>query len=105
MQNGKLPELRFIFWETTVACNLECIHCRRLEVSKVLSRNDLSTIDAFVFIESLARDFNPKPVLVFSGGEPLARHDLFDLIHFARKRGVPTALATNGTLIDLEISL
>ena len=99
MKSLKLPQLRFIFWETTVACNLECIHCRRLEVSKILSRNDLSTLDAFVFIESLARDFDPKPVLVFSGGEPLARHDLFDLIHFARKRGVPAALATNGTLV------
>ncbi|MBI4358794.1 MAG: radical SAM protein [Candidatus Omnitrophica bacterium] len=104
VRNGSLRELRFIFWETTVACNLECIHCRRLEVSKVLSRNDLSTVDAFVFIEGLARDFDPKPVLVLSGGEPLARHDLFDLTYFARKRGVPVALATNGTLVDLHLA-
>jgi MoaA/NifB/PqqE/SkfB family radical SAM enzyme len=40
------------------------------------------------------------PVLVFSGGEPLCRSDLFALIGAARQRGIIPALATNGTLID-----
>ncbi|MBI4394879.1 MAG: radical SAM protein [Candidatus Omnitrophica bacterium] len=100
VEPSQVPELRFIFWEVTVACNLECIHCRRLEVSKFLSQSDLSTTEAIQFIESLARDFNPKPVLVFSGGEPLARPDLFDLIRFAHWNEVPVALATNGTLVS-----
>src|SRR3989338_5259650 len=97
-------DLRFIFWEVTVACNLECIHCRRLELSKIMSRNDLQTQEALQFIESLARDFNPKPVLVFSGGEPLRRPDLFELIRFAYFHEVPVALATNGTLVDSELA-
>src|SRR3989338_1171482 len=97
-------ELRFIFWETTVACNLECIHCRRLEIAKLLSRDDLSTSEALSFIESLADDFNPKPVLVLSGGEPLKRPDLFELVNSARSREIPVALATNGTLIDLALA-
>ncbi len=42
----------------------------------------------------------PMPVLVFSGGEPLCRADLFSLIGVARERGIIPALATNGTLID-----
>ncbi len=42
------------------------------------------------------------PVLVFSGGEPLCRQDLFDLIDKARQNGLITALATNGTMIDEE---
>ncbi|MBI3999623.1 MAG: radical SAM protein, partial [Candidatus Omnitrophica bacterium] len=97
-------DLRFIFWEVTVACNLECIHCRRLELSKIMSRSDLQTQEALQFIESLARDFNPKPVLVFSGGEPLRRPDLFELIRFAYFHEVPVALATNGTLVDSELA-
>ena len=104
MEPSHFPELRFIFWETTVACNLECVHCRRLEVSKTLSKSDLSTQEAVHFIESLAKDFNPKPVLVFSGGEPLARPDLFDLIRFAHWQEIPVALATNGTLIDEDLA-
>lgn len=100
MISSSANELRFVFWETTAACNLECIHCRRLETAKFMSRNDLATRSALGFIESLARDFDPKPVLVLSGGEPLVRPDLFELIRFAHEKGVPVALATNGTLIS-----
>lgn len=96
--------LRLVFWEATVACNLECVHCRRLEISKTLSREDLTTQQALDFIKSLARDFAPPPVLVFSGGEPLARGDIFDLIRAAAQFEVPTALATNGTLIDQALA-
>jgi radical SAM protein with 4Fe4S-binding SPASM domain len=42
----------------------------------------------------------PMPVLVFSGGEPLCRADLFHLVEKARQQGIIPALATNGTLID-----
>ena len=37
MNEIRVPELQFVFWETTVACNLECIHCRRLEIGQLLS--------------------------------------------------------------------
>lgn len=93
-------ELRFVFWETTVACNLECLHCRRLEISKTVSQTDLSTDEALAFIEGLGRDFHPAPVLVLSGGEPLVRPDFFDLVNSAHVCQIPVALATNGTLIS-----
>lgn len=99
-----VPDLRLVFWEVTVGCNLECLHCRRLEVSRAMSRSDLSTENALEFIERLAFDFDPKPVLVFSGGEPLVRNDLFELIECARSNGIPAALATNGTLIDQALA-
>jgi len=44
------------------------------------------------------------PVLVFSGGEPLCRQDLFELLSHARLSGLTTALATNGTLIDTAVA-
>jgi heme b synthase len=91
------PPLRLLFWETTVACNLECVHCRRLEVSRERSKQDLTTADAAAFIRTLPE--TGAPILVFSGGEPLKRADLFDLAETARAAGLPTALATNGTLV------
>jgi len=45
-----------------------------------------------------------RPVLVFSGGEPLMRPDIFELMSEARKRGLPYALSTNGTLLDETMS-
>jgi radical SAM protein with 4Fe4S-binding SPASM domain len=90
---------RLIFWEATAGCNLECRHCRRLEVAKALSRRDLpAELVKTRLIDALAEA--GAPVLVCSGGEPLLRPDLFELAAHARARGVPVALATNGTLID-----
>lgn len=90
--------LRLVFWETTAGCNLACRHCRRLEVSRSLMRQDLTTEQGEHLIHGIAEV--GRPVLVFSGGEPLMRPDLFELAGYARSRELPVALATNGTLID-----
>ncbi len=90
--------LRLVFWETTAACNLECSHCRRLEVSRELSQSDLTPHEGLRFIDQLA-EMGPL-TLVLSGGEPLKRPDIFDLARYARARGLRVALASNGTLID-----
>lgn len=94
--------LRILFWESTIRCNLACAHCRRLE-SNEAENADLTTAQAESLIDQLAdlgRSQSQMPVLVFSGGEPLCREDLFDLVGRARDRGLHVALATNGTLID-----
>jgi heme b synthase len=91
-------ELRLLFWETTAGCNLECIHCRRLDVSQQLMKTDMTTDEALTFVRQLAAF--AKPILVLSGGEPLFRPDIFQIASGARECGLPVALATNGTLID-----
>jgi len=91
-----------LFWETTIRCNLACAHCRRLE-SNEADIADLSTSQGEILIEQLAelgRRQPQMPVLVFSGGEPFCRQDLFHLIGRARQQGIIPALATNGTVID-----
>jgi len=96
--------LRMLFWETTIRCNLACAHCRRLE-SNEAGPADLSTSQAGALIEQLAelgRRQPQMPVLVFSGGEPLCRDDLFHLVGRARQHGIIVALATNGTLVDSD---
>jgi radical SAM protein with 4Fe4S-binding SPASM domain len=95
-------QLRLVFWEATAGCNLACRHCRRLEVSQALSKQDLTTEEGKRLIDGVAKA--GRPVLVFSGGEPLLRPDLFDLAGHAQSTGLPIALATNGTLIDVEMA-
>ena len=69
--------------------------------------NDLSTEQAKGMIDQLAvvgaeQEF--MPILVFSGGEPLCRDDIFELISYADSKGLICALASNGTLIDAEVA-
>ena len=98
--------LRLLFWESTIRCNLTCAHCRRVESDETAHR-DLSTAQAKDLIGQLAdlgKGQPMMPVLVFSGGEPLCRGDLFELIRQAGAIGITPALATNGTLIDVSIA-
>src|SRR5690242_2889652 len=96
------PHLRRVYWETTASCNLRCIHCRRLEVLDKPSPDQMTTDEGKALIDDIAA-FG-RPVLIFSGGEPLVRPDLFELADYARHRGIPIALATNGTLINLAMA-
>lgn len=92
------PSLRLVFWETTAGCNLRCIHCRRIDVMEQMSKEDLSTAEGKQLIDGIAAV--AKPILVFSGGEPLFRPDVFELAAYAKSKGLKAALATNGTLVD-----
>ena len=95
-----------MFWETTINCNLNCAHCRRTETNEQ-AETDLSTSRSKTMIEQLTALGGKQgfmPILVFSGGEPLCREDLFELIGFAGSGGLVPALATNGTLIDEQMA-
>lgn len=96
------PWPRLVFWETTAACNLACSHCRRTTVATTSSPDDLTTAEAERLIEQIAA--RGGSVLVFSGGEPLLRKDLFGLAEYAVKRGLIVALASNGTLLDGDVA-
>ena len=89
--------LRLLFWESTSRCNLACIHCRRQDVAEAAAAEDLSTREAVRLFNSAA--LLGKPVIVFSGGEPLTRSDWPELAAHVRGLQLPCAMATNGTLI------
>jgi AdoMet-dependent heme synthase len=104
--SGPNQILRLLFWETTIKCNLTCAHCRRLESDETAFK-DLTTIQAKNLIEQLALLGSSQPmmpVLVLSGGEPLCRNDLFELVAHTKAAGITPALATNGTLIDSKVA-
>lgn len=95
-----------MFWESTIKCNLTCAHCRRVETDEA-APSDMTTDQAMDMIDQLAvlgREQGFMPVLIFSGGEPLCRDDIFELIRHAGKKGLQLALASNGTLIDEAIA-
>ena len=83
-------------WNLTKKCNLTCKHCY-ISAQDRFAKNELSTKEAKKTIDQLKK-INAGMVL-FSGGEPLLRNDLFELIDYAKKNNVKCALSTNGTLI------
>ncbi|KMQ51902.1 Radical SAM domain heme biosynthesis protein [Chitinispirillum alkaliphilum] len=89
-----------VVWNVTRRCNLSCRHC--YSNSDCGSYEELSTAQAEEMISDLAR--YGSPVLLFSGGEPLLRPDLFHLIRYAKKAGMRAALSTNGTLITAQVA-
>ena len=104
MNSSSVPRqmLRLLFWESTIKCNLTCAHCRRIE-SEETADKDITTSqakDLILQLSQLGEKQHVMPVLVFSGGEPLCRGDLFDLVSYAKSLKIIPALATNGTLID-----
>lgn len=92
---------RLVFWETTTACNLKCVHCRACPVEQRLP-DDLTTAEGKTLIDQIA-SFS-KPVLVLSGGEPLIRPDIFEIAEYGASQELHIALATNGTLVTPEIA-
>ncbi len=85
-----------VVWNCTRQCNLSCIHCYASADNR-RSSGEMDTAAGRAFIRDLA-DFG-VPVVLFSGGEPLLRKDLFLLANLAREYGIRIALSTNGTLI------
>jgi len=86
-----------VVWNSTKACNLRCIHCY-YTANRQPDPDELTTGEAKAMIDDLAA-FG-VPVLLFSGGEPFLRDDLYELGAYAVARGLRTVISTNGTLID-----
>ncbi len=87
-------------WEMTTSCNLSCIHCHTGETNY---QNELTTEEGKQLILQLAeiKDFQ---MMAYTGGEPLVREDLFELLSFSKSIGFSNTLATNATLIDDSIA-
>jgi len=88
-----------VVWNITRACNLKCVHCYNDSgVGKPFK--DVSTDKAKEVLDDLA--VFGVPSVLFSGGEPLMRPDLFELIEYAGRKGLRAVISTNGTLITEE---
>lgn len=90
-----------VAYNCTKRCNLRCRHCYSVSDGGVAER-EMTTDQAKGFLAQL-RDAG-APVCLFSGGEPLLRPDLFELLAEAKRIGLPTVISTNGTQIDADIT-
>lgn len=90
-----------VVWNTTRTCNLKCVHCYSNSEAKAYP-GELDTDSGKALIDDLSQ--YKIPALLFSGGEPLTRKELFELLTYARKSGLRTVISTNGTLITPELA-
>jgi len=89
-----------VVWNMTKRCNLKCVHCYAFAEGEGYKGKELSTEEGKRLIDDLT-DFG-VPVILFSGGEPLLRADLPELINYTVKKGLRAVISTNGTLITEE---
>jgi 12,18-didecarboxysiroheme deacetylase len=85
-----------VVWNVTRRCNLKCVHCYSGSEDRDYE-DEMSFEEGKALIDDLA-EFG-SPVILFSGGEPLIRRDILDLIRYAAEKGRRAVLSTNGTLI------
>uniref|UniRef100_A0A7C3UDC1 Radical SAM protein n=2 Tax=Geoglobus ahangari TaxID=113653 RepID=A0A7C3UDC1_9EURY len=93
---AKKNPIPVVVWNITSKCNLRCVHC-------YANVNSVSEFDA---ASSLIDDLSALkiPVLLMSGGEPLMHKNIYDIIEYAKSKGIQVSLSTNGTLIDEEVA-
>lgn len=89
--------LKWLAWEITPRCNLNCVHCRSA-AGKGGPPGIFTRERALDFLDQLAG--LASPVVVMTGGEPLLREDLFEIMGYGTEKGFRMCMATNGTLLD-----
>ncbi|MFW6117561.1 MAG: radical SAM protein, partial [Thermoproteota archaeon] len=90
-----------VSWNVTTKCNLKCPHCY-INATDQKTPNELTKDAAKMLIHQIAEV--SKPLLILSGGEPLLREDIFELIQYGSERGLKMGMGSNGMLIDAEVA-
>lgn len=88
-------------YNVTRECNMKCSHCYINATDKKL-KDELITQEAKALIDQIHQV--SSPLLILSGGEPLLRPDIFELIEYGSKKGLKMGLGSNGYLIDDSVA-
>lgn len=92
----KIHQLKYIFWECTLRCNLNCLHCGS-DCMKDSFVQDMPGEDFFRALDEITPDITPnKTMIVLTGGEPLLRRDIAEIGKELYRRGFPWGLVSNG---------
>jgi radical SAM protein with 4Fe4S-binding SPASM domain len=93
------PDLTYLFWEATLRCNLRCAHCGSSCGARSPVR-ELTTAQVRGILDTIAEDFDATRIFVsITGGEPLLRPDLFEVVAHLTRLGMESCIVTNGTLL------
>lgn len=90
---------RLIAWELTRSCNLNCRHCRAA-AERGPYEGELTLDEIKRVTDNVAAHY--KPIMILTGGEPMLRPDLLDIVRHTRERGLRPVMATCGTLLTPE---
>jgi radical SAM protein len=93
-----------VIWEVTRACALACVHCR----AEAIPRRhplELTTDEGRRLIEAVRAFGDPPPLLVLTGGDPLRRGDIVELVAHGTDRGLTVSLTPSGTAAATEARL
>ena len=97
MENADFNQAPFtIAWEVTRACAFACVHCRA-DAQHHRDPGELTTAEAFRLIDRIK--YFGSPILIFTGGDPMMRRDLFDLIAYATQKGLRCSLTPTATAL------
>ena len=88
---------RLIAWEVTRCCMLACKHCRAA-AQPTPYEGELTTEECFHLMDNIASF--AKPIIIFTGGEPMLRSDIYEITTHATKLGLTAVMATCGMLLD-----
>ena len=91
------PLLKFLFFELTMRCNEHCLHC-----GSYCGDVESSELPVEVYkniLDKVKRDFPVLPMICVTGGEPLLRKELFEIMSYAKSLGYLWGMTSNGTLI------
>lgn len=83
-------------WESTIYCQMNCMHCKA-NAQKERNPKELSTEEAFDLIDQITEFGKPYPILRITGGDALSREDIFDIIKYAKDKGLEVTIAPSST--------
>jgi radical SAM protein with 4Fe4S-binding SPASM domain len=96
-------DLRYLFWECTLNCNFQCTHCGSRAGKNVIEET-LRTEDIKKAFLDISENFDASKIMVaVTGGEPLLRKDLFEVMKYANSLGFQWGMVTNGFFVTEEI--
>ena len=109
-RDGTFARPYVISWNLTYRCNLLCEHCYldaggrpRVDGENFLDRSELNTEQCCAIVDQIA-DFAPECVTILTGGEPLLRRDILDIVRYGHRRKLWIVIGTNGVKISRNLA-
>jgi AdoMet-dependent heme synthase len=110
VRSSSFPRPYVVSWNLTYRCNLACEHCYLdaggtplVDTENFADRSELGTEECFRVIDEIA-EFAPECVTILTGGEPLLRRDILEIVQRASERGLWVVVGTNGVRITENVA-
>jgi radical SAM protein with 4Fe4S-binding SPASM domain len=98
-----------VSWNLTYRCNLACEHCyldagpAKVESAAFADRSELSTEQCYRVVDEIAA-FAPESVTILTGGEPLLRRDILEIVRYGVSKNLWIVVGTNGVKITANLA-